>query len=131
MGLYERKSAVLDGFQRRCEMGMFEETITSQNIYGGAPTVIRLAIRPSRLFLKFTVTLYPSLGKDQQHPPCPAIFTCRHCWLRLAPSRSGLALFFGLSSRVWALLGFYPRFFSQTFKINVFFQTDEVCIRVA
>ncbi|GFS95135.1 uncharacterized protein TNCV_2704851 [Trichonephila clavipes] len=39
-------------------------TITSQNIYGSAPMVIRLAIRPSRLFLKFTVTLYPSLEKD-------------------------------------------------------------------
>ncbi|GFV00902.1 hypothetical protein TNCV_1387161 [Trichonephila clavipes] len=39
-------------------------TITSQNIYGCVPTVIRLAMRPSRLF-KSSFMLYPPLGKDQ------------------------------------------------------------------
>ncbi|GFX27495.1 hypothetical protein TNCV_4995501 [Trichonephila clavipes] len=45
MGLYERKSAVLDGdFECVCS------TITSQNIYGRTPMI--LLIRPSRLFVK-------------------------------------------------------------------------------
>ncbi|GFW59987.1 core histone macro-H2A.1 [Trichonephila clavipes] len=41
-------------------------TITSQNIYSSAPTVIRLVMRHSRLFLKSAVMLYPPLRKDQQ-----------------------------------------------------------------
>ncbi|GFT03631.1 hypothetical protein TNCV_3135931 [Trichonephila clavipes] len=47
MGLYERKSAVLDGdFEWVCS------TITSQNIYGRTPMIILLTMRPSRLFVK-------------------------------------------------------------------------------
>ncbi|GFS56223.1 hypothetical protein TNCV_2769071 [Trichonephila clavipes] len=46
MGLYERKSAVLDGdFEWVCS------TITSQNIYGRIPMIL-LTMRPSRLFVK-------------------------------------------------------------------------------
>ncbi|GFX21696.1 hypothetical protein TNCV_1200761 [Trichonephila clavipes] len=46
MGLYERKSAVLDGdFEWVCS------TITSQNIYGRTPMIL-LTMRPSRLFVK-------------------------------------------------------------------------------
>ncbi|GFW20597.1 hypothetical protein TNCV_1048201 [Trichonephila clavipes] len=46
MGLYERKSAVLDGdFEWVCS------TITSQNIYGRT-LMILLTMRPSRLFVK-------------------------------------------------------------------------------
>ncbi|GFT49979.1 hypothetical protein TNCV_1080461 [Trichonephila clavipes] len=47
MGLYERKSAVLDG---DCEWVC--STITSQNIYGCTPMIILLTMRPSRLFVK-------------------------------------------------------------------------------
>ncbi|GFS89607.1 hypothetical protein TNCV_3786861 [Trichonephila clavipes] len=47
MGLYERKSAVLDGdFEWVCS------TIASQNIYGRTPMIILLTMRPSRLFVK-------------------------------------------------------------------------------
>ncbi|GFX17219.1 retrovirus-related Pol polyprotein from transposon 412 [Trichonephila clavipes] len=47
MGLYERKSAVLDGdFEWVCS------TITSQNIYGRTPMIILLTMRPSRFFVK-------------------------------------------------------------------------------
>ncbi|GFY04379.1 hypothetical protein TNCV_4414671 [Trichonephila clavipes] len=46
MGLYERKSAVLDGdFEWVCS------TITSQNIYGRTPMIL-LTMRSSRLFVK-------------------------------------------------------------------------------
>ncbi|GFW52074.1 hypothetical protein TNCV_2819431 [Trichonephila clavipes] len=46
MGLYERKSAVLNGdFEWVCS------TITSQNIYGRTPMIL-LTMRPSRLFVK-------------------------------------------------------------------------------
>ncbi|GFW77243.1 hypothetical protein TNCV_923601 [Trichonephila clavipes] len=46
IGLYERKSAVLDGdFEWVCS------TITSQNIYGRTPMIL-LTMRPSRLFVK-------------------------------------------------------------------------------
>ncbi|GFW88187.1 transposable element Tcb1 transposase [Trichonephila clavipes] len=46
MGLYERKSAVLDGdFEWVCS------TITSLNIYGRTPMIL-LTMRPSRLFVK-------------------------------------------------------------------------------
>ncbi|GFW70606.1 hypothetical protein TNCV_1624381 [Trichonephila clavipes] len=46
MGLYKRKSAVLDGdFEWVCS------TITSQNIYGRTPMIL-LTMRPSRLFVK-------------------------------------------------------------------------------
>ncbi|GFS62366.1 hypothetical protein TNCV_5032121 [Trichonephila clavipes] len=46
MGLYERKSAVLDGdFEWVCS------TITSQNIYGRTPMIL-LTMRPSRFFVK-------------------------------------------------------------------------------
>ncbi|GFU61463.1 uncharacterized protein TNCV_2287631 [Trichonephila clavipes] len=46
MGLYERKSAVLDGdFEWVCS------TLTSQNIYGRTPMIL-LTMRPSRLFVK-------------------------------------------------------------------------------
>ncbi|GFU28073.1 HTH_Tnp_Tc3_2 domain-containing protein [Trichonephila clavipes] len=46
MGLYERKSAVLDGdFEWVCS------TITSQNIYGRTPMIL-LTMRLSRLFVK-------------------------------------------------------------------------------
>ncbi|GFV13053.1 hypothetical protein TNCV_3175881 [Trichonephila clavipes] len=46
MGLYERKSAVLDGdFEWVCS------TITSQNIYGRTPMIL-LKMRPSRVFVK-------------------------------------------------------------------------------
>ncbi|GFX92281.1 hypothetical protein TNCV_1112081 [Trichonephila clavipes] len=41
-------------------------TITSQNKYGGVHTIIRLAMRPLRLFLKSVVTLSPLLGRDQK-----------------------------------------------------------------
>ncbi|GFT07013.1 hypothetical protein TNCV_1415651 [Trichonephila clavipes] len=47
MGLYERKSAVLDGdFEWVCS------TIESQNIYGRTPMIILLTMRLSRLFVK-------------------------------------------------------------------------------
>ncbi|GFU19154.1 uncharacterized protein TNCV_4397441 [Trichonephila clavipes] len=46
MGLYEQKSAVLDGdFEWVCS------TITSQNIYGRTPMIL-LTMRPSKLFVK-------------------------------------------------------------------------------
>ncbi|GFY17224.1 hypothetical protein TNCV_1090001 [Trichonephila clavipes] len=57
MGLYERKSAVLDGFEWVCS------TITSQNIYGRAPTIILLMMRPSRLFVKIRCHAVPSTRK--------------------------------------------------------------------
>ncbi|GFX57377.1 hypothetical protein TNCV_3915391 [Trichonephila clavipes] len=50
MGLYERKSAVLDGFNR--DLKWVCSTITSQNIYGCAPTIILLTMRPSTLLVK-------------------------------------------------------------------------------
>ncbi|GFT88271.1 hypothetical protein TNCV_3623661 [Trichonephila clavipes] len=47
MGLYERKSAVLDGdFEWVCS------TIASQNIYGRTPMIILLTMSPSMLFVK-------------------------------------------------------------------------------
>ncbi|GFT34768.1 uncharacterized protein TNCV_618101 [Trichonephila clavipes] len=46
-------------------------TITSQNVYGRAPTIILLTMRPSRLLLKSAVMLYPPLGKDQHRYECP------------------------------------------------------------
>ncbi|GFS58266.1 transposable element Tcb2 transposase [Trichonephila clavipes] len=47
IGLYERKSAVLDGdFEFVCS------TIASQNIYGRTSMIILLTMRPSRLFVK-------------------------------------------------------------------------------
>ncbi|GFW56497.1 hypothetical protein TNCV_1406021 [Trichonephila clavipes] len=46
MGLYERKSAVLDG-----DLEWVCSTITSQNIYGRT-LMILLTMRPSRLFVK-------------------------------------------------------------------------------
>ncbi|GFV86745.1 hypothetical protein TNCV_3964751 [Trichonephila clavipes] len=51
MGLYERKSAVLDGFEQRFFQWVCS-TITSQNIYGRDPTIILLTMRPSRVFVK-------------------------------------------------------------------------------
>ncbi|GFX78282.1 hypothetical protein TNCV_5136291 [Trichonephila clavipes] len=52
MGLYERKSAVLDGdFEWVCS------TITSQNIYGRTPMIILLTMKPSRVLLKSAVML--------------------------------------------------------------------------
>ncbi|GFW27589.1 hypothetical protein TNCV_4282901 [Trichonephila clavipes] len=58
MGLYERKSAVLDGdFEWVCS------TITSQNIYGHAPTIILLTMRPSKLFVKSRCHAVPTTRK--------------------------------------------------------------------
>ncbi|GFW72068.1 hypothetical protein TNCV_4789561 [Trichonephila clavipes] len=87
-------------------------TIASQNINGGAPTVVRLAMRSSGLFFKSAVKLYPPLEKDQQ-------FTLR---IHLVPLYLLAAIvcfawrhlvlawrFFGLSPTVWALLGFYQQ----------------------
>ncbi|GFX30560.1 uncharacterized protein TNCV_3462101 [Trichonephila clavipes] len=47
MRLNERKSVVLDGFEWRCQK---KGVNTHDNKYGGAPTIIRLAMRPLRLF---------------------------------------------------------------------------------
>ncbi|GFT83076.1 transposable element Tcb2 transposase [Trichonephila clavipes] len=61
MGLYERKSAVLDGdFEWVCS------TITSQNIYGRTPMIL-LTIRPSRLFVKIRCNAVASTRKKDQH----------------------------------------------------------------
>ncbi|GFW65012.1 hypothetical protein TNCV_392781 [Trichonephila clavipes] len=61
MGLYERKSAVLDGdFEWVCS------TITSQNIYGRTPMIL-LTMRPSRLFVKIRCHAVASTEKDQQN----------------------------------------------------------------
>ncbi|GFY04472.1 hypothetical protein TNCV_4415601 [Trichonephila clavipes] len=57
MRLYERKSAVLDGFEWVCS------TITSQNIYDRAPTIILLTMKPSRLFVKICCHAVPSTRK--------------------------------------------------------------------
>ncbi|GFV85673.1 hypothetical protein TNCV_3436761 [Trichonephila clavipes] len=57
MGLYERKSAVLDGdFEWVCS------TITSQNIYGHTPMIL-LTMRPSRLFVKIRCNAVASTRK--------------------------------------------------------------------
>ncbi|GFV06291.1 hypothetical protein TNCV_2229271 [Trichonephila clavipes] len=67
---------VLNVIRQKRERAFFEivpampktcSTITSQKIYDGAHTILRLAMRPSMLFLKSVVTLYPPLGKDQQN----------------------------------------------------------------
>ncbi|GFV14641.1 uncharacterized protein TNCV_2586141 [Trichonephila clavipes] len=60
-GLYERKSAVLDGdFEWVCS------TITSQNIYGRTPMIL-LTMRPSRLFVKIRCHAVASTRKKDQH----------------------------------------------------------------
>ncbi|GFW50667.1 hypothetical protein TNCV_2889691 [Trichonephila clavipes] len=57
MGLYERKSAVLEGdFEWVCS------TITSQNIYGRTPMIL-LTMRPSRLFVKIRCNAVASTRK--------------------------------------------------------------------
>ncbi|GFW73376.1 hypothetical protein TNCV_2800401 [Trichonephila clavipes] len=43
-------------------------TITSQDKSGGTHTIIHLAMRPSRLFKKSVVMMYPPLGKDPEIP---------------------------------------------------------------
>ncbi|GFV68378.1 hypothetical protein TNCV_3128341 [Trichonephila clavipes] len=63
MGLYEQKSAVLDGdFEWVCS------TITSQNIYGRTPMIILLTMRPSRLFVKIHCHAVASTRKRSAHP---------------------------------------------------------------
>ncbi|GFY28022.1 uncharacterized protein TNCV_4563741 [Trichonephila clavipes] len=62
MGLYERKSAVLDGdFEWVCS------TITSQNIYGRTPMIL-LTMRPSRLFVKIRCHAVASTRKRSAVP---------------------------------------------------------------
>ncbi|GFX04114.1 hypothetical protein TNCV_3972631 [Trichonephila clavipes] len=74
MGLYERKSAVLDGFEWRCRMGMFA---ISQDIYGGSLMVNRLAMRSFRFF-KGCCYAVPSTRKRSAvrntYTPCSALF---------------------------------------------------------
>ncbi|GFT94385.1 hypothetical protein TNCV_2391661 [Trichonephila clavipes] len=64
MGLYERKSAVLDGdFEWVCS------TITSQNIYGSTPMIL-LTMRPSRLFVKIRCHAVASTRKRSAVRKC-------------------------------------------------------------
>ncbi|GFT41170.1 hypothetical protein TNCV_5034501 [Trichonephila clavipes] len=64
MGLYERKSAVLDGdFEWVCS------TITSQNIYGRTPMIL-LTMRPSRLFVKIRCHAVASTRKRSASNGC-------------------------------------------------------------
>ncbi|GFW92754.1 hypothetical protein TNCV_1735471 [Trichonephila clavipes] len=69
MGLYERKSAVLDGdFEWVCS------TITSQNIYGRTPMIL-LTMRPSRLFVKIRCHAVASTRKRSAVRNCQVIYS--------------------------------------------------------
>ncbi|GFX73003.1 hypothetical protein TNCV_2060691 [Trichonephila clavipes] len=68
MGLYERKSAVLDrDFEWVCS------TITSQNIYGRTPMIL-LTMRPSRLFVKIRCHAVASTRKKISSKKVSAVF---------------------------------------------------------
>ncbi|GFX49903.1 transposable element Tcb2 transposase [Trichonephila clavipes] len=64
MGLYERKSAVLDGFEWRWRMGMFDHFLAEYK--WRCSHCHSLSDEAFKAFLKSAVTLYPPLGKDQQ-----------------------------------------------------------------
>ncbi|GFW55202.1 hypothetical protein TNCV_115881 [Trichonephila clavipes] len=69
MGLYERKSAVLDGdFEWVCS------TIASQNIYGRTPMIILLTMRPSKLFVKIRCHAVASTRKKISSKKVTAVF---------------------------------------------------------
>ncbi|GFY11972.1 hypothetical protein TNCV_4974721 [Trichonephila clavipes] len=59
MGLYERKSIVLDGFEWRCRMGMFNHYLAEYIWYHFHGHL--LSNEAFKGFLKFAVTLYPPL----------------------------------------------------------------------
>ncbi|KFM62468.1 hypothetical protein X975_19769, partial [Stegodyphus mimosarum] len=125
MGLYERKSAVLDGFEWRCrkkgvnahdvcrsirknlwfsksKLSMHDILHITKMWFGRSiPLYSLAAIVSATFYLKYISLISVTFTHIFiTYSPYPTVFTCRHF---VVPWR----IFFSLSPRVWALLGFY------------------------